>query len=518
MPRSFPVTRKAGLLALALLLWSAPAASLPAQEDLWPFGGGQGTSRFRGRDLWNLGLLGAKASDPEAGGSAAPDNGGGRRVVRRNGGRRDSEPKQLAVEILFPGGPAQKAGLKRGDVIVGLGSRPFPEGALDPLARALLEAEAGSGRQAVPLLVRRGDRKPQTVAVPVPGAGPWAAHPTRGKGRAALVARACRWLAEQQLSTGGYEATLSGRVGSIVQTCLAGLCWLAGGSSLKEGGYATCLAKAVKFLERNLDKPGGLPRASGPRGNWDQSNWAWAHAAIFLGELQLRSPSKRVGRLLARCAATLAERQEESGGWAHGPGGPNALGYLELNIMTGLALSGLGLAKQAGCEVDKKVVKKAMGFIKKSTGGDGGVGYSPSPGQRSGNIGRTAATWLGYVNLGLARHPDTVRLKGYVERKAGDVMGGHASLMQHVMLAGVASAALGGRARQRFWEACRRDLVLARAPDGSFQPRPWHESRLLGRNTDVTFGQVWSTAAWTLALGADPSKDGSRGLPGWCGR
>ena len=40
-----------------------------------------------------------------------------------------------------------------------------------------------------------------------------------------------------------------------------------------------------------------------------------------------------------------------------------------------------------------------------------------------------------------------------------DVLGGHASLMQHVLLAGVAAHALGGRTAKGWWEALETDLI-----------------------------------------------------------
>ena len=67
-------------------------------------------------------------------------------------------------------------------------------------------------------------------------------------------------------------------------------------------------------------------------------------------------------------------------------------------------------------------------------------------------------------------------------------------------------------------QALERDMVLARAPDGSFQPRPWHESLQMGSNSDVTFGEVWTTATWAIVLGCEPVKGGRPGLPVWLGR
>jgi hypothetical protein len=307
--------------------------------------------------------------------------------------------------------------------------------------------------------------------------------------------------------------------GAVVQASLAGLCWLGGGSDLEAGPYKDNVRRAAEFVVSHVDGMGGPTRPGGGP-SWDQSNWGWAHAAIFLGELCQRTPTEEFRAALLRMGKELAQRQEASGGWAHGPGGPNALGYLELNIVSGLALTGLGLARQGGYDVPQTVIDKAEAFLIASSAGDGGIGYSERPGQAGqGNIGRTAAAWLGYVGLGLGKRPWCRKMEGFVRRYAGDILGGHASLMQHVMLAGVAAHALGADARKSYWETARRDLVLARAPDGSFQPRPWAETRSTGSNGDVSFGEVWSTCAWTLPLVTDPSEDATRpGLPAWSGR
>jgi len=155
--------------------------------------------------------------------------------------------------------------------------------------------------------------------------------------------------------------------------------------------------------------------------------------------------------------------------------------------------------------------------LSESGSGDGGVAYSHVSGQRGmGNIGRTAGAWLGFRTLGLRSHPWCRKMRGYVERHVDAVLGGHASLMQHVQLAGVASQAVGKAGRKKYWQTMQRDLVLARAPDGSFQPRPWHETLSMSTNSDVTFGEVWTTASWTVVLACEPDKR-MPGLPAWTG-
>ena len=39
----------------------------------------------------------------------------------------------------------------------------------------------------------------------------------------------------------------------------------------------------------------------------------------------------------------------------------------------------------------------------------------------------------------------------------------------------------------------------------------------MGTNSDVSFGDVWTTAAWTIVLACKPEKKCRPGLPYWMG-
>ena len=506
--------RLVGLRLLGLLFL---LASVCTAGD-WPFGPNAG---MRGWDLYNLGLIGAKASDAEkAPPSNAPPRSGRQRFnVDRSGG--DDGPERLRIEILYPEGAAAQAGLVKGDVIVAAGGKKFTKGSLAPLAKALLKAESTNGK--LLLLVQKGGQgKAQKVelTIPVSKVLKDAAKPTKGKGRKALWEGGLAWLASRQEPDGGFKQTLSGKNGAVVQTALAGLAWLGGGSDLKTGAYKDNVKRAAEWLEANVTQLGdGKAGERGTKASWSQSNWGYAHAAIFLGELHARTPNRAVLQTLHYCARRLVETQEASGGWAHGPGGPNALGYVELNIVTGLALGGLGLAQQSGYEVPAETIARAEAYLIESGSGAGGIAYSAKPGQRGqGNIGRTAGTWMGYLALGRGKKPLGKKMGSWVNRNADKVLGGHASLMQHILLAGVAAHVHGKAAAKKYWGQCERDLVLAHAPDGSFQPRPWAETLGMGSNSDVSFGEVWTTAAWTVVLVSQPTKDGAVGFPAWSGK
>lgn len=493
------------LLSLILLAIAPPAAP---QADTWPFGA---TAAFEKRDLYNLGPLGAKASDAIEGEPERAGTGG--RTVRTDPGAEgpDDGPTQLKIEILYPGGPAASAGLQVGDIVVGAARKSFDKGAFAPLAGGIVKAMAKAEGGTLELRVVRGG-KSMKVDVALPAMGKEFKKPTSEKARVPALMRSLDWLADRQEESGGFPETLGGSTGAVVATSVAGLAWLAGGSSLDSGPHAAHLAKARSFVVQNVGKRGPRPDSDA---NWNQENWAWVHAGIFLGELHGRSPSAELLAELETIKAGILRGVEESGGFGHGPGGPNALGYVELNIVTGLALSGLGMCQRAGCEIDEGALEKITAYIEASSGG-GGVGYSTREGQvGQGNIGRSAITWLGYRNLGLGKSKMAKAMGAYVKRNVQGYMDGHASLMQHVLFAGVAAQALGGKAEKAYWSAIERDMVLAMGPDGSFQPRPWSESLSMASNSDVSFGDVWTTACWAIVLGCKPDKKGTRGLGLW---
>lgn len=504
------------VLVAALLQCSSVAVAAQKKGVGWPFGVAPANAgRFPAkRDLFNLGLIGAKAWDADREEPAARQ--GGRRSFSPKGKRGpDVGPRRLVVRALFGRGPAQRAGLKLGDVIVGVGQKSFKKGAYGPLANALKNAEATKGKLALQV-ERAGER--MTIDVKIPTAGAVAKKPTEGKHRDKLVRDSLKWLQKRQQGDGGFEATLGGRNGQIVNTCLAGLAWIAGGSSLRAGKHRAQIKKARGFVEKHIEAPDPMASRRAGGASWDQTNWAYVHAILFLGELQIASGSKKLKAKVQKLADELCRRQVESGGYPHGPGGLNALGYLELNILGGYAMSALGVAHRAGCTVDGKVIDQLNAYLEASASGDGGVGYSTKRGQKGmGNIGRTAAAWLGVRALGKGSTRWGKKMQGYVRKNVGNVMGGHASLMQHIMLAGLAAKASGKKTTRAYWKVLERDLTLARAPDGSFQMRPWHESLLMESNSDVSMGEVWSTASWAIVLAADDFKSQRGGLRGWLG-
>jgi hypothetical protein len=496
------------LLRLLLVLAALVHFAAPATAQGWPFGaGGQGQ---RGGDFWNLGPLGAKAHTGAVSTVAADAT--GRTSVSGDVPFQDGGPAELVLAVVDPEGPAGRAGLTVGDVITGIGGKRFKEDeSLEALADALVKARA---KGELELSVEKGGEKSRvTITLPVgPEVGIVDKDPLSDEARRAAQAFALRFLAAEQSDDGGLPAGLSGGTGRVVNASLAGLAWISGGSTLEAGDFAENLVEAVGFVCAQMEEKMGqeLPRTDPGQANWDQSNWSLVYAGLFLGEVHALAPSDRVKDVLAFIASDLVLRQEKSGGYAHGPGGPNALDYVELNIVGALALMAFGAAERAGVEIDEDAVDRLVEYLDDSSSG-GGVGYSTGAGQQGmGNIARSAATWRGMVLVGRGKDGFAKQTKSYAKKEATNFLGGHASLMQHIFFGGIAAAALGGSDLKKWYGAMEREFVLAQAHDGSYQPRPFQETANLNSNGDVTMGVVWTTASWAILLALD-FEDG--GLP-----
>ena len=267
--------RRYAILAslLVSLLAAAPAAAQrrkPESEN-WPFGRDPSAGpRTRNYDLYSLGWIGAKAWDADKE-MPPPEMQSGQRRSKSSGRGEDVGPKRLVVKALLGGAPGQKAGLKLEDVIVGVDQVTFDKGSSQPLADALIRAESESGE--LFLKIERGGETLDLKVKP-PKKSKDAADPVHGKFRDKLLKQTLEWLADHQQG-GGFQATTGGMAGQITMTSLAGLAWIAGGSSLRSGRHKKNLQAAVDFIDRGLYAKDPMAGRGGGA-NWNQTTWAFA--------------------------------------------------------------------------------------------------------------------------------------------------------------------------------------------------------------------------------------------------
>jgi len=489
-------------LSLTLLVGAAPAL---AQGGGWPGGQGGGGGWPGGQGGNGGGWPGGQGGN---GGGGMPGFGGGEQAVNLGALGLGVEPRgaELEVKVVHDPSPAGDAGVRRGDVIVGVAGRRLRErdpGPVLQVIEAVEEAEGSRRRKPVVLVVERGGEQLE-IEVRVERLDDHSRKcPDRCDKCEDVVRAGLEFLARTQAGDGSFPTQLGGKTGMVVVTSLGGLAFLAAGVEPERGNP---LEKALGYVMNHVGAAesspfgGGMGGGGMGGGNWNQENWELGYGLMFLAEMARITRRRDVLEKCRELVAKIEANQEPSGGWAHGPGGPNALGYVELEIVGNYLLTGLGAARRLELEVDEARLEKALSWIEGTSPGDGGVGYSQRDGQRHGDPGRTAGALVAFHALGAARHPFYDRMAAYYERNMGGLPGGHVSPAMHLLAGAMAARIMGRRAWDDYMDTYRLHIMQHRRPDGSFAATPTEESRAMRSNTDVTVGPRWLTATYVLIL------------------
>ncbi len=459
-------------------------------------GGGRPPSPLGGSDFYPFGGLGAEGDVLAAKKERVPG----------------IPPKAgvLRIRKVYPGGPAEKAGLHPGDLIYGAGRKIFPgkglDACLDAFEKALERAEAKAPGKLVLLVLRDGKRTKVTVRVRVLGSHSGTC-PEKCRKCRKILEEALAYLLSSQQKDGSWNTPLGGLNGKVAVTSLAGraLVWGRGLGLYTDKAVSKALDFVLKRAGRDPMMEAMRSRAKGA--NWSQVNWSLAYAIQFAATAAKGKAPSRARKKIAEWIRELAENQEKSGGWGHGPGGPNALGYVELEIMSNQVLLGWALAGRSGLELPREALKKAVAYVDACTGGDGGTAYSTRPGQIGfGDPGRTAGAWLALDLLGMGKKRP--KMFKFFYNRMDELPSGHVSPVMHILAAAMATRRKGKRYFHAFWKRYRPYLMVSRTEKGAFGAMPTRESRTLHSNTDRGMGPAWITASFALVLEAGMGRIG----------
>lgn len=484
------------LASLALLLLALPLAH-PRGEP----------------DTFNLGALGAE----------------GFPVGRKEGKSLNLPKDTLGIRIMVvpDGTPAAAAGLQVEDILVGTARGMFLKKG-DPIYTLIehLELTAGAKNGVLKLMLLRAGKQ-TTVDVAVPYLGKHSSTcPLACERCDKITAESLAFLAKGQNEDGSFEAGSGGINGKVVVTSWCGLAFLASGSTTKEGPYAENIKKAAHYVAENCGKEeswpgmggggggdgnggtgtgnggGGPVGPGGKKANWNQTNWPLAIAPWFLCEVA--NQNKEDAELLAKLkeiAAQLVKNQERSGGWAHGPGGPNALNYVELEIVSNYALAALGMIRRLGIDVPQEPIDKGLLYVEATSAGDGGVGYSTREGQQGmGDPGRTAGAIVAFARLNAKTRPFFKKMGSFLKSHIEGVPFGHVSPVMHFLATACACQDLTPEFWAQFMGLFHLEIMAARRPDGSFSARPTEETAQLHSNSDRDMGPYWTTGCYLIIL------------------
>jgi len=203
--------------------------------------------------------------------------------------------------------------------------------------------------------------------------------------------------------------TRRGTVGTqapLAFTALAGLAWMAGGSTPTRGPYASNVMNALKFvLSCGRGSTGYLNEGAGRMAGGSGMH-GHGYALLFLaelygmcGDLADSVTDESVRDAIVRGVAVTERAQHSAGGWTYDPRPDGHEGSVTVT-----QVQALRAARNIGVNVSQKVIDKGISYIKKSTNSDGTIMYMLGQGSHA-TYPLTAAGACVYAYFGLYDDP-----------------------------------------------------------------------------------------------------------------
>lgn len=202
------------------------------------------------------------------------------------------------------------------------------------------------------------------------------------------------YLAEIQAPDGGFTTTRDGAQYPVAMTALAGMAFLASGSTSSRGPWAEPIAKAQRFLMDRSTQTGLIADATEDSG---RPMFGHGFALLFLATLygMENDPVARreMSSVIERAVTLTARGQSNLGGWMYNPGGGDE------GSVTITQMQGLRAAHNSGFVVPQDCVDMAIGYLERCRTSEGGIRYSASSGDST-ELPITAAAVATLYNAG----------------------------------------------------------------------------------------------------------------------
>jgi prenyltransferase beta subunit len=205
------------------------------------------------------------------------------------------------------------------------------------------------------------------------------------------VQRGLQWLSRNQANDGSWRNAGGYGTYPAAMTGLAGMALLASGSTPTRGKYWREVRQSVDFLMKNADAQSGVisvPQEEG-RSMYGHGFATLYLASVFGMEEDLKKQEK-LKRILDKAVTLIGSAQSGAGGWIYTPDSSSDEGSVTVT-----QVQALRACRMSGIVVDKKVIDRAVGYIKRCQNGDGSIRYSLN----SSNDGRPAITAAGVAVL-----------------------------------------------------------------------------------------------------------------------
>lgn len=282
----------------------------------------------------------------------------------------------------------------------------------------------------------------------------------------AAVARGLAYLATQQQPDGSFSGGRFGR--NVAITAVACLAFMGDGNLPGRGDYADVVDRGLEFILRNSAENGliAADAANGPM-------YGHGFAALFLGEVYGMTSggadterAARVHEALVKAVRLIEQTQNEEGGWRYNP-----VPYDADISVTICQIMALRSARNAGIEVNKDVIDKAVKYVRECQNRDGGFRYQSDIGPSAWPRSAAGIASLFYAGIYDDRAIDSGL--DYLEQNAlpGKTNAARAHYFYGHYYAVQANYLAGGEHWARWWVAIRTELLGEQLSNGSWLDR-----------------------------------------------
>ncbi len=273
------------------------------------------------------------------------------------------------------------------------------------------------------------------------------------------IERGLRWLARQQdddgsLGSGAYR-------GNVAITALAGMAWMAGGSTPGRGPYGRELGRTVAYLLSKTQQSGFIIER---RGASHGPMYGHGFATMFLADCYGMSPRPELRNKLTAAVKLIVNSQNKEGGWRYQPQPADA----DISVTVSQIMA-LRAARNAGLFVPNETVDRCLEYVRRCQNPDGGFMYMAIAGGDS-LFPRSAAGVVAIQSAGVYKGPEIEKGIEYllqhtpqpgVSRHEAYYFYGH-------YYAVLAMWHVGGEPWNRWYPAIRDELVGRQHEDGSW--------------------------------------------------
>jgi len=269
-----------------------------------------------------------------------------------------------------------------------------------------------------------------------------------------LAVLAARQHEDGSIGSGSYR-------GNVAVVSLAGMAWMAGGSTPGRGRYGREIALALDYVLANAQESGYINHATfahhGPM-------YGHGFATLFAAECYGMSPRPAIREKLSKAVKLLVACQNEQGGWRYYPQ------RMDPDIsVTVCQMMALRAARNAGIFVPAETIDRAVDYVKKSQNPDGGFMYMLSQGGESA-FPRSAAAVVGLYCGGVYEGPEVAKGTAYLLQFTPNpgVVRRETYYFYGQYYATLALWQAGGPNWDRWYPAARDDLLARQRSDGTW--------------------------------------------------